>query len=246
MYTVYIHTNKENNKCYIGLTSRVAKKRWENGSGYKANKHFTSAVKKYGWDNFDHIIFAENLTKYEACKMERLLIALYDSTNPLYGYNMSIGGECGRKGIKHTEEARKRMSAAQKGRQISEETRRKIGEGNKGKIMSDEARRKISEALKGKHPTEETRRKLSESHKKPYKETYKKRCKPVLCVELNRIFPSIREAEKELNIENSNISEAANGKRKTAGGYHWEFIEGGNRYAGVGKMFELEAANKQN
>lgn len=34
-YTVYIHTNKINNKCYIGITCKKLEERWRtNGSGY--------------------------------------------------------------------------------------------------------------------------------------------------------------------------------------------------------------------
>ena len=37
MYSVYKHTNKENKKVYIGITSRQVEQRWANGHGYKNN-----------------------------------------------------------------------------------------------------------------------------------------------------------------------------------------------------------------
>lgn len=37
------------------------------------------------------------------------------------------------------------------------------------------------------------------------------------------VFSSLREASRELNIYISSISECCNGKRKTAGGYKWQF-----------------------
>ena len=65
-YTVYKHTNKLNNKVYIGITSRKVEVRWGvDGCGYISSPHFMSAIIKYGWDNFEHDILFENLTKEE-------------------------------------------------------------------------------------------------------------------------------------------------------------------------------------
>lgn len=49
----------------------------------------------------------------------------------------------------------------------------------------------------------------------------------VRCVELKKTYPSIREAERQTGIDNSQISAVCNHKKnyKTAGGYHWEYIE---------------------
>ena len=49
------------------------------------------------------------------------------------------------------------------------------------------------------------------------------RKKPVYCVELDKIFPSIKEAAAEFNITASNISSCVRGNSKTAAGYHWQF-----------------------
>lgn len=109
-YIIYIHRNKINNKAYIGQTINP-KERWK-PKNYKHNPHFYAAIQKYGWDNFEHTIFASGLTVDEANHIERLLIALYDTTNPAIGYNVRLGGDSG--GV-FSEEARKRMSEAHKG-----------------------------------------------------------------------------------------------------------------------------------
>lgn len=93
MFTVYIHRNKLNNKAYIGQTCQIPQRRWEKGLNYVCSTHFYRAIKKYGWDSFEHIIFATNLTQEQANQMERLLIAFFDTTNQKYGYNMRSGGE---------------------------------------------------------------------------------------------------------------------------------------------------------
>ena len=52
-----------------------------------------------------------------------------------------------------------------------------------------------------------------------------KTCKKVLCVETGIIYKSINEAERQTGINQSSISKACRGKLKTAGGYHWKFVE---------------------
>ena len=113
-FIVYMHVNKINNKVYVGITQRNPKLRWLSGHGYPHNEHFDSAIKKYGWDNFEHIIFMENISKEEACNAEILLIQLYNTTNRNYGYNMSYGGEFGGAGVVRSEESRKKMSESAK------------------------------------------------------------------------------------------------------------------------------------
>ena len=47
----------------------------------------------------------------------------------------------------------------------------------------------------------------------------------VYCVELDRVFNSITEAQEILHINKSNIVAVCKGKRKTCGGYHWQYWE---------------------
>lgn len=79
-------------KVYIGISSNV-KNRWAaNGYYYHlSDTVFSRALKKYGWDNFQHIIIAEGLTKKEACDMEIELIAYYKAKG--ISYNITNGGE---------------------------------------------------------------------------------------------------------------------------------------------------------
>ena len=63
------------------------------------------------------------------------------------------------------------------------------------------------------------------------KERLEKICKKVLCVETNEVFNSIKEASISKQLQVSHIGEVCMGKRKTHGGYHWQFVEGGDAYA---------------
>lgn len=192
-YTVYKHTTPSN-KIYIGITGKDVKYRWQNGYGYihNNNKHFENAILKYGWDNIKHEILFTELTKEEACLMEKFYIALYNTTNKKYGYNQTYGGESG---VKHTDETKKKIGdryypkglnhpnygkpGPWLGKHHTEETKNKMkGENNPmyGKHHSKETKEKISKSNKGKiagnnhplygkHLSENTRKKISVSLK---------------------------------------------------------------------------------
>lgn len=176
-YIVYIHISPSN-KRYIGITSQEPKKRWLNGHGYKRNKHFYSAIEKYGWDNFKHIIVARGLTEDEAKWLEIELIREWDSSNREYGYNVSLGGESSN-GYKHTEETKQKLSEINKGKnsywygkEFSDEHKENLSKShsgsnhsNYGKHLSEKTKKKIKESNKGKIRSKETRQKISEYRK---------------------------------------------------------------------------------
>ena len=92
-FTVYKHINKINNKVYIGITSQNPKDRWNNGNGYIGCTRFYNAIKKYGWNNFKHVIIESGLTEEEAKSKEINLILKEEATNPEKGYNLRAGGD---------------------------------------------------------------------------------------------------------------------------------------------------------
>jgi hypothetical protein len=47
---------------------------------------------------------------------------------------------------------------------------------------------------------------------------------PVLCLELNIVYCSTREVERQTSINHSDVKKVCEGKRQTAGGYRWKFI----------------------
>lgn len=136
-YKVYMHICP-NNKRYIGITKQEPEKRWKKGSGYRTQLHFKRAIEKYGWNNIEHIVLYNNLTKEEACNKEVELIKKYKTNNYKYGYNISSGGDGANgivisdkqknilrkalkgnknaKGYRHTKEECKKMSLAKLGK----------------------------------------------------------------------------------------------------------------------------------
>lgn len=226
-YKLYVHISP-NGKRYYGITNRdKCEYRWNSGKGYYKNKHFTNAINKYGWDNFEHIVLFNNLTKEEACLLEQMYIALYDTMNPKYGYNNTSGGE-------HyipSEESRRKNSEAKKGKQFTEEHKNKISEARKGIQFTEETKRKLSESRTGKHHTEESKRKISENRKGKYKGKNNPVAKAVLMFTLHgqfiRKFDCIVDAYEYLGKKRNSgqISRCINGINKTAYGYIWKYEE---------------------
>ena len=199
-YKVYIHIFP-NNKVYIGITRNRTDIRWANGKGYKSQKVMSNAINKYGWKNIEHKVLYENLTKEEAEQKEIELIAFYKSNQRKYGYNIENGGNCVGK--------------------MSEETKKKISKSNIGKNTG------IKNGMYGKHPKGEFKKGNIPHNKgkKTSEEERRKRSKPVLCVETGIVYYSAREANKQIGISYKSISSVCNKKRKTTGGYHWEFVK---------------------
>lgn len=223
-YSVYIHINKINNKVYIGQTKSV-EKRWRlNGIEYQRSSFFYSAIEKYGWDNFEHKILKDNLSKEEADYWEEYYINYYDSLNHNKGYNIRHGGSHGAL----SEETKQKLSDIAKekglwkgelnprhldplfgerngmyGKHHTEKTKKKISEANKGRAMSDEAKEKISKTLREHHVL----------------------AKKVLCVETGEIFNSVRQAGEAYHIAHECIGRVCRGERKTAAKKHWKYIE---------------------
>ena len=87
--------------------------------------------------------------------------------------------------------------------------------------MSKEHKKKISESEKG--------RKLSEEHKAKISGANNYKAKTVAQIDVETgllvaIWESTAQAAKNLNLVQQNISKCCCHKRKTVGGYRWEYI----------------------
>ena len=200
VWKVYIHTNMVNMKRYVGITSKKPEHRWVGGRGYKDNPHFNNAIIKYGWDSFIHDVVFDELSRNEAIELEKLLIATFRSQDQRFGYNMTSGGD-GTPGYIPSDETRAKLSFARRKENLSEDTLRRRSEG-----------------LRGRKFTEDHKRKIGDGNSKAIN---------MLTIdgEFIKSFRGAHDAELELGINHSHISQCCNGKRQTTGGYRWEFAQ---------------------
>jgi hypothetical protein len=164
MACVYRHIRTDLNvPFYIGIGKEVTRAYCK----VNRNQHWKNIVGKTSYDV--HILF--NDVSYEFAKeKEKEFIELYKrKEDGGILCNLTKGGD-GVLGIRHTEEARKKMGEPNKGKTISEWHRQRISEFQKGRKHSEESRAKMSKSLLGKglgvKASEETRKKMCESSKK--------------------------------------------------------------------------------
>ena len=106
----------------------------------------------------------------------------------------------------------------------TEETKKKIGKIHKGKILSNSTKEKISKSRKGKykgnenpfygkHHTEETKQILRE-----------KRGNKIICIETKKVFQSINQCAKEMNLDRKAIERVCKGVYKQTKGYTFKYL----------------------
>lgn len=225
---IYKTVNLLNGKIYIGQHTTENIDDGYLGSGVILQKAF----KKYGKENFKReVLKMVDGSKEDLDHTEEFYIKHYRDK---IGWGMMYNAtECAFGGAPYTEETRKKMSEIMKGRpngwegrHHTEETKKKTSEalkGNqhfKGHHHSEETKQKLSEKNKGRQFTEETKLKISATQK-----NHPNKSKPVLCVETNTIYSSVKEAGRQTGISPGNISSVCRKKTKTAGRYHWKYIE---------------------
>lgn len=222
-FCIYKHTCP-NGKVYIGVTSQNPLRRWNNGNGYRGNEHFYRAIVKYGWENIKHEILLVGMSKEQAERAEKELIAAYKSNDKEYGYNIMFETH---NIYHHAPESIEKMRAAKLGKVVSEETRRKMSESRKGMTVTDETREKISLAQRGiprKPHTDEWKTMMREmfsgennpnygkamsAEQKQKISLHTKNKRPVaqktIGGEIIKVYPSAKQAERETGIFNGNI-----------------------------------------
>ena len=248
------------NKKQIGSTCNIEKRMSRHLNALENNLHWNSfmqcAYNKY--NNFTYTILSEWKTRQHAYIEEQKLLNEFFGKD---GYMMLSSKAKGadpkadylrKKGeYKHSEEAIKKISDANKNRKVTEETRKKLSEAHIGKKKSEETKQKmkgpksdkmkesmsiyaknrsdshrqnLSKANKEKKLSDDTKKKISKSQKGISKLANAKRVYQYnIKGELIAEFESVAKAAKVLRLSTSAISNAATGKSKSSAGFIWKY-----------------------
>jgi group I intron endonuclease len=161
-YTLYIATNVVNGKQYVGM-SKEFQKRLISHKCAKSKSAFHVAIKKYGFDKFVFSHIADAFDLQAACDLERMLIQQHNTLSP-NGYNLTVGGQIGPVGLKHSTETKKKIGDANRNR--SSKLKDKFASAQKGKIRSQEFKDNLSKQFTGRKHTPEAIEKIKASWEK--------------------------------------------------------------------------------
>ncbi len=224
---IYKLTNPKG-KIYIGQSTDI-EHRFEKGHKYNvgSGKKLTNSLKKYGWENHQKDIIEECPVK-DLDSRETYWIDFYDSYKT--GLNSTSSG--GLSGYRDDEWKRKHRMGL-KGRKGYWEGKKRP---NHSKFLKEngcgleyertqEHKDNLRKKLTGIKRSEETKKLIS-------KNKIGKKTKPILCIETNQIFSSIKECSEVMGISKGSICTFVKGKypypkiRGYSFQYHTRDLEG--------------------
>ena len=242
---IYMILNKVNNKVYIGqsvdIYKRWAKHKRELRNNKHDNDHLQKSWNRDGEQCFDFIILCE-CPQNKLNEMEQYYILCFNSKYREFGYNKDMGGKA-KTFIRET--TKKRLREANIGE--NSPVARKVYCIELDKVFntiveaSEETNvinTSILSCCKHKYNYAGKLKDGTLLHWMYYDEylekgiiidnTPKKKADKghkVYCVELDKTFNELKQAGEYVGCDGSNIGACCRGMRKTAGGYHWVYLE---------------------
>lgn len=199
-YCVYVHTSPSGKK-YVGQTGTKPEYRW----GKDGNSYLQMKNGKYKQPSFAYAIL-----KYGWENFEHEIIA---------------------SNLTKEEADNLEKLLIEKLNTMNSKYGYNLREGGHSSHISEEQKRKISETLKGNVISESTRRKLSDSMKGKYLGANSSCAKKIVQYDMQgnriKIWDSISDAARELNVNVANLAKCCNKADdvyKTIGGYIWRFF----------------------
>ncbi len=155
IYSIYIITNKLNNKTYVGYSSNPQKRFWQYASQAARAaepRPINLAIDKYGIENFEfNIIYQSKDKQHTLFEMEQYFIDQFQTKINERGYNVDIGGSGGRgpgyrKGIPKSKEHKEKIRQSNiktkslRSQEAIDQWKMKISQTKKMKVWTDEQR----------------------------------------------------------------------------------------------------------
>ena len=209
---IYLITNDVNGMQYVGktITSLEERMRHHKSDAYSEihskkteQRPLYKAIRKYGFEHF-HIEMIEECPLEILSEREVYWIAQYNTYHN--GYNATLGGD-GRSYLDYdliVQTYKKYLNARTTAKELG------INEQSVTKILKATYSFTQEEIIKNSNENRITNKKVGQYDKNTG--------------ELIKIFKNSREAEKEVPT-GKHIGQVCTGKRKTAGGYIWKYIE---------------------
>lgn len=154
---IYLITCTSNNKIYIGCAANFRKRWIEHKYELRHNKHYNKYLQR-AWNKHGEQSFVISILEY--CSLDQLVEReqfYIDTWQPFgdKGYNIARDATAPMLGLKHSPEAIRKVSLANKGRKRSPEFAAQISARAKQMICTPETRLKRSIAMKGRKQTPE-------------------------------------------------------------------------------------------
>lgn len=210
MFYTYMHTRNDTNEVfYVGKG-----KRRRPHDKFNRNRWWWHVVNKVGYTV--HVLGIWE-TDDEALEHEIFLIRTFKEM----GYKLvnAVEGGKGCLGMKHTEEARKKMSESRKGKQYA-----------LGHKHTPEARANMAAGQRGRKHAPETLEKMRKVQAGEKNAMFGVRnhpsvAKAVICTTTGEEFASLTDAANAKNVSSAKITLVCQGKRKSTGGLHFKYKE---------------------
>jgi group I intron endonuclease len=216
---IYIVTNKQTGKSYIGQTIRSLKDRKaQHKRDYRKNAvkriMFYAAINKYGWEEFEWSTLYSNIP--EALLDIAEICAIYEYGTFGGGYNMTMGGDSGMRGRNHSDDTRDKIGKSTKsfwdGNDVMKKRYSNMFSGNP--ICG---RRGDKHNMFGKHHSDETKSKISNTNSGHYGWTLS--WKVITPNGTIVLVDNLKEYCRNNNLSPSHMYSVAGGSRKQHKGY---------------------------
>jgi group I intron endonuclease len=239
MAVIYMATNLDTGKAYVGQTWNFERRKYFHHYGKGGAMYFSRSMLEHGKDRFAWSILLDGIEDQKTLDIAEDWAIWFHRTLFPNGYNLREGGNGGgslspeskAKQKASTTRANKALHADPEWRKMWR-TRYDAGLARRAvnQEWRDNARKAMDELSKNEHwiAANKATGKRNAANPEWIKKVIaggRKFAKPVLCVETEVIYPSIRNAFRVTGIDASMIMRVCKGRQRTAGGFHWKYKE---------------------